>query len=96
MAELRDLHTQDEGPQTLVGNATRTYQPRLLRLATNENGVSMLEYALLASLIAVVAISSVSYLGFQSRDTLTAVAETMASAGVDKDLPPTPPAPPGP
>ena len=86
MAEKLNLHTQDEGPKTLGENATRTYQPRLLRLATNENGVSMLEYALLASLIAVVAISSVSALGVQTNLTFNTVADeidtTLASAGV--------------
>ena len=80
MAEKLNLHTQDEGPKTLGENATRTYQPRLLRFATNENGVSMLEYALLASLIAVVAISSVSALGRTVTDTFNDVA---AAAGVD-------------
>ena len=86
MADVRDLHTQDEGPKTLGKNATRTYQPRLLRLATNENGVSMLEYALLASLIAVVAISSVSALGWTVNDTFNGTAQhveaAIASAGV--------------
>ena len=88
MADLRDLHTQDEGPQTLVGNATRTYQPRLLRFATNENGVSMLEYALLASLIAVVAISSVSALGWKVNDSMQitgeAIENSLASAGINR------------
>ena len=80
MADLKDLHTQDEGPQTLGENATRTYQPRLLRFATNENGVSMLEYALLASLIAVVAISSVTYLGQQSRRSFFKTGQKMMTA----------------
>ena len=89
MAEKLNLHTQDEGPQTLGENATRTYQPRLLRLpiislGANENGVSMLEYALLASLIAVVAISSVSALGWTVSDTFDDVRNTMASAGVER------------
>ena len=86
MAEKLNLHTQDEGPQTLGENATRTYQPRLLRFATNENGVSMLEYALLASLIAVVAISSVQMLGAQTWVTFntagTTIDDTLASAGI--------------
>ena len=80
MADLKDLHTQDEGPKTLGENATRTYQPRLLRFATNENGVSMLEYALLASLIAVVAISSVSALGWKVNDTFDGTGMYMRSA----------------
>ena len=86
MAEKLNLHTQDEGPKTLGKNATRTYQPRLLRLATNENGVSMLEYALLASLIAVVAISSVTYLGERTKRTFDRTGEeihdVLACAGV--------------
>ena len=88
MAEKLNLHTQDEGPKTLGENATRTYQPRLLRFATNENGVSMLEYALLASLIAVVAISSVSFLGVQTNLTFNAagssIEDTLAAAGINR------------
>ena len=80
MADVRDLHTQDEGPKTLGKNATRTYQPRLLRFATNENGVSMLEYALLASLIAVVAISSVTYLGQQTWYTFSQTSQQLMTA----------------
>lgn len=42
----------------------------------------MVEYALLASLIAVAAISAVREVGFQSRDILQTVGEEMACAGV--------------
>jgi Flp pilus assembly pilin Flp len=61
----------------------------------------MLEYALLLSLIAVVAISSVSFLGTASRDTFTEVGEriddAIACAGINcNGGPPLPPTPPGP
>ena len=48
----------------------------------------MLEYALLASLIAVVAISSVSYLGVQTNLTFNAagssIEDSLAAAGINR------------
>lgn len=46
---------------------------KIFKLRRDEKGSSMLEYALLASLIAVVCIASLGFLGQQANDTFTEV-----------------------
>jgi pilus assembly protein Flp/PilA len=46
----------------------------------NEKGASMLEYALMAALIAVVAIAAVTFLGQQASVTFSGVGQQMADA----------------
>ena len=65
--------TRGEGSNNIKG-----YKP-----CNNERGVSMLEYALLASLIAVVAISSISALGWAVYDTSRDVSQAFAAAGIE-------------
>lgn len=48
-------------------------------LVQEEKGASMLEYALLAALIAVVAIAAVTFLGQQASNTFSTVGENMAT-----------------
>lgn len=49
----------------------------LLKSVKNEKGASMLEYALLAALIAVVAIAAVTFLGQEVSGTMSDVANTL-------------------
>ena len=52
------------------------------RMADNERGVAMMEYALLASLIAVVSVAAVVMLGEETRDTYRATSDGFAAAGI--------------
>ena len=50
--------------------------------AEEEKGASMLEYALLAALIAVVAIAAVTFLGEQASTTFSIVGQNMSDGNV--------------
>ena len=54
-----------------------------LKFFTSERGASMLEYALLAALISVVSIGSVSALGSEAGKVFDTVGKKMGAAGVD-------------
>ena len=50
-------------------------------VGNTERGATMIEYALLVALIAVVAISAVTFLGEQVSTRFSSVAESVSSAG---------------
>lgn len=52
-------------------------QPQNVEVQEEEKGASMLEYALLAALIAVVAIAAVTFLGEQASRTFSTVGQHM-------------------
>ncbi len=47
------------------------------RIATEEDGASMVEYALLVALIAIVVIVAITFLGTQIRDTYSEVGSSL-------------------
>ena len=58
-----------------------------------ERGVAMLEYALLASLLSVAAMSAVSFLGSETQATFFEAGDTIHDAVAGKDFPDDPPVP---
>ncbi len=56
---------------------------RTITLLTSEKGATLLEYALLACLIAVVALAGVTRVGNQGQKTFKVVAKTIKNAGGD-------------
>jgi pilus assembly protein Flp/PilA len=54
---------------------------RLVRFLRDEEGVTSIEYALIAALIAMVIIVAVSFVGDQASDTYEHIANEVAGAG---------------
>jgi pilus assembly protein Flp/PilA len=59
----------------------RTFVNNLRALANDERGVTALEYGLIAGLIAVVIVTSVTALGTQLSSTFTNITTKLAAAG---------------
>jgi len=59
-------------------NIIKTWIEAKFRLGQEEDGASMVEYALLAALIAVVVIGAVFLIGNNAKDTLSKVGESIA------------------
>jgi pilus assembly protein Flp/PilA len=66
-------------------NVVRYFQTQIApfiraRFGRSERGASLVEYALLVALIAVVCIAAVSFLGQQAKDTFSEVGTSIAGA----------------